>query len=376
MKNILLSSAAIALLAGAASAEVTWSGDAELGYNDEPGLYDGFYYDLGLTLGLSQELNNGWTASVTADIDFTSAEYQTTQGTGLSFLDATSTSDIVLTLSNDVFALTYGDVETVFTSFDLVNDFYEPVADEAEDFLADVSVLKAEADFGAYSVGVSTFLSSDFGPAAEDFGIQFFASAELGMVDLGFFYAEEDTTYADYMMDSDYEQLETILLSAKTSLGGAELTFNAGTLDGDAGYGLAVAYPVGPVTIGANVNYAEAYAEEMAYGVNVAYSDGPISIYAYYEDAYNEEEFGVAGSYDMGNGLVVTAGTIDGDDDTDNDFASYIVAEYDLGGGASFLASYADATSYDKSGDLDDIDTSLGGYELNYGATLALSFEF
>lgn len=59
MKNILLSSAAIALLAGAASAEVTWSGDAEIGYNDD---YEGgFYYDAGLYVNLSQELNNGWT---------------------------------------------------------------------------------------------------------------------------------------------------------------------------------------------------------------------------------------------------------------------------------------------------------------------------
>ena len=61
MKKILLSSAAIALLAGAASAEVTWSGDAEIGYNDD--WNDGAYYDAGLTVNLSQELNNGWTAS-------------------------------------------------------------------------------------------------------------------------------------------------------------------------------------------------------------------------------------------------------------------------------------------------------------------------
>ncbi|MBU2077123.1 MAG: hypothetical protein KKE27_03660 [Alphaproteobacteria bacterium] len=60
---------------------------------------------------------------------------------------------------------------------------------------------------------------------------------------------------------------------------------------------------------------------------------------------------------------------------SDNDYASYVVAEYDLGGGASFLASYADANNA-AAVTTDDIDTGLGGYELKSGATLALSFSF
>ena len=63
MKSILLSSAAVFAFAGAAAAEVTLSGEAELGYNTSPRAgfaedeYEGFYTDLSVELTLSQTLD-------------------------------------------------------------------------------------------------------------------------------------------------------------------------------------------------------------------------------------------------------------------------------------------------------------------------------
>ena len=73
MKSILLATASILAFAGAAAADVTFGGDAKLGFNidngDEPRDDDavdggeGFFWEANLGVTLSQELNNGLTAA-------------------------------------------------------------------------------------------------------------------------------------------------------------------------------------------------------------------------------------------------------------------------------------------------------------------------
>lgn len=399
MKNILLSSAAIALLAGAASAEVTWSGDAEIGYNDD--YEDGFYWDAGLYVNLSQELNNGWTASASLDIDLE----EDAQGSTYS-LGTVDSSDWVLSLSNDMFGLSFGDVDTALASFDYVTGLFD-VVDAIDDFqgidtLSDDSsdymswddyyaVVDAEsanagllvtASYNQFSAAYSSVtVGGDLGAQ------QLYLGADFDMVEVGFFYQEEDF--------DDVMATETYALTVAGTFAGVEVMGSYGTTDyfglGDIdAYGIEVAYPVGPVTLGA---YYTAYdisgggSIDPSYGISVDYADGPLTIAAYYEVGVifdgldvidGADEYAVEGQYDFGNGLVVTAGYIDGDDYNDNDYAAYVVAEYDLGGGATFLASYADHTNYEDGffGATDDIDTGLGGYELYSGATVSLSFEF
>ncbi len=378
MKNILLSSAAIALLAGAASAEVTWSGDAEIGYNDD--YHDGFYYDAGLYVNLSQELNNGWTASASLDIDLESTTDSTFS------MGTVDSSDWVVSLSNDMFSLSFGDVDTAYASFSGVsalydNDYFAPF-DEADDYSDDEDAtagVLVTAEYGQFEGALSFVMVDDAeGEGTNDGDLenaQLYLGGDFGVVTAGVFYDDELMGYEDASLTA---------LTLGTSFGGAEITFTVANIDVDGlldetGYGIDVSYPIGPVTLGAyyaTYNFDIAGIDDDAYGVSVDYADGPITIAAYYENIADEEEYAIEGAYDFGMGLVVTAGYIDGDDTDDNDFASYIVAEYDLGGGASFLASYADATNYDESGDLDDIDTGVGGYELMYGTTLALSFAF
>ena len=74
MKRILLASASIVAFAGAAAAEITFSGEAALGYNDTDALSEddedkGFYWDAELGITFSQELDNGLVAAATVTSD-------------------------------------------------------------------------------------------------------------------------------------------------------------------------------------------------------------------------------------------------------------------------------------------------------------------
>ena len=72
---ILLASVALTAFAGAAAAEVSFSGSATLGYNDDNGRlannatfgdHNGFYSDLNVDVALSATLDNGITVSASA----------------------------------------------------------------------------------------------------------------------------------------------------------------------------------------------------------------------------------------------------------------------------------------------------------------------
>jgi hypothetical protein len=399
MKNILLSSAAIALLAGAASAEVTWSGDAEIGYNDD--YQDGFYWDAGLYVNLSQELNNGWTASASLDIDLE----DNAQGSTYSLGDVDS-SDWVVTLSNDMFSLSFGDVDTAMASFDYVTGLFaatdalddaigiDSLSDDSSDYSSVDDVL---TDLFAFPAGESTsagvLVGAEYGQFSAaysavtvggDLGAQqLVLGADFDVVEVSFFYQDEDLE--DVLASEQYALTVAGSFAGFEIMGSYGTTDYGGLVDADA-YGIEVAYPVGAVTLGAYYTAYDVEGEDIdgAYGVSVDYADGPITVSAYYGSGLmydgtdiidDGKEYGIEGAYDFGMGLVVTAGYIDGDDNTDDDLATYIVAEYDLGGGATFLASYADANS-DAAKSTDDIDTGVNGYELYSGATMALSFEF
>ena len=396
MKKILLSSAAIVAFAGAASADISWTGSAELGYNDD--FEDGFYVDSDIDITASTELNNGWTAALTFGFELNDTnggnEYDDVTGALLSEGDEDGFSaddNLTVSVYNDIFTFTYGDIEYAAVSY------WKGVSDmEANDFSEydDESVLRVDVDYGMYKGGISATVDNETGDL---YGLNFGVQADFDMFYASFAYQEEDDdllaigTPGNTVQDTDVlanadqnggdlDGSEIYALAVGTMVGGADIRVayvSNETADIDS-IGIQVSYPVGPVTLtGYYVSESDdrSWGEDQTYGLTAAYEDGPITLLAHYEDFGGEEEYNVEGAYDFGMGLVVTAGYIDGDDDTDDDFASYIVAEYDLGGGASFLASYADANST-AAEETDDIDTGLGGYELYSGATLSLSFSF
>jgi hypothetical protein len=362
MKKILLSSAAIALLAGAASAEISWSGSGTLGYNDD--YEDGVYVDFDVDITATQELNNGWTATLTYGF-----ELEDGNG-GNSGNDFKGDDNITVTLSNDMFALTYGDTEFAPVSY------WKGVSEMATDSFSEQDgedVLKVTSSYGMVEGGVSGAVDG-----GDVYGIGLGLKATFGNFWGTVAYQEEtDAAFTD--AEGDYVMDEVYGVSVGTSFAGADFVLayskqtDSVTDVSEDSLGLEVAYPVGPVTLGAF--YVDESQAGDTYGVSALYSDGPLTAKVYYKEILSSEEYGLGATYDMGNGLTLTGGYIDGDSVSDNDFAGYVVAEYDLGGGASFLASYADANNA-AAAVTDDIDTVTGGYELLSGATLALSLSF
>ncbi len=356
MKRILLASTAIALFAGAAAAEITFSGSADLGYNDDAlGDNDGFYSDLDITVGLSQELDNGLTVAASIGVD----DFDGSTDNGLNY---------ELSLTSDTAGLFYGD-----TAFAAETHWASAGDMEADGFSeADGEVaLRGDVTFGSVSASVSYALADadDNNNAAlggddlEQLSVG--ASASFGNINVAMGYQE--ASVAGYnAANGDFNEGEVFGISGGTSFGGADITL-AYAEDSTAGTdstGIKVAYPIGPVT--ATAYYVAESAGGDNWGVNVAYENGPIAVALDYQDDQGTEKVGIEGSYDIGNGLMAYAGYLT-EDATDDRF--YVAAGYDLGSGAALLVSYAEDAS-DVDGD------EIGAGEYQRGTTVEVSFEF
>jgi outer membrane protein OmpU len=249
-------------------------------------------------------------------------------------------------------------------------------------------VLRGELTFGSVTAAVSTVIEDSVGLEADDDATQLSvaAVADLGTFTVGFAYQEESGTFSGTDDDGnvfvsvagggDLNADEVLGLFASTTLAGFDVTlaYAEETNSGESSVGLEVGYTMGDITLGAYYVSEDGSAVDESYGVSAGYTSGPIALAAYFNTDLGNDEYAVQGSYDLGNGLVMTAGVIDGDDAGDNDFANFIVADYDLGGGASVMASFAEGNNAAADAS-DDIDT-FGGYELKAGTTIELSFAF
>ena len=367
---ILLASASIVAFAGAAAAEVSFGGDAKLGYNDD--VEDGFYWDAGLTAKLSQDLDNGLTVAASLDIDLT----RNNAGS----LGPVTTSDWVVTVSSETASLAFGDVATAASTFAFANDMDGGINDHTEDYAGENdSGILAKASFGDFSIAASTIIEdsangSTLTGAGDNGATQIAVAGSFGGINVGLL-SVQDETLAGIAQD------DAMLVSLGGTFGGVDVTLNAGNVNDVDRMGLDLGYTVGDVVLGAYYMQDDAAGAEDMYGVKATYTAGAVTVKGYYTEnrgnVDGDNEYSVAVAYDMGNGLVINAGLIDGETagGTDDDQYNYIVADYNLGGGASFLVSYADAND-DATANSNDIDTTLGGYELKSGLTAQLKLAF
>ncbi len=358
MKNILLASTAIVAFAGAAAAEVSFSGSATLGFNDTVAAgggdnNEGFYIDGDLNISLSQELDNGIVAGIDFEIDF--ADDDSGAGNSIGNIDIDA-SDVVLSLVAGDTGLYFGDTGTAaIAHWSSVGSMDSDGFTEGLDFDAGVdAVLRGDFGFGGMSASVSYLISDDLTDMEQ---LSLGLSGDLGGVTVSFAYQDE-TALADG--SGDFSASEVFGLSATTTLSGAEVSFGYASNEtaGTDSIGVGVSYPVGPVTISAS------YVSEDAadnWDIGFAYADGPISIDVTTDES---DDWGIEGSYDLGNGVMIYAGLDDAGDDT------YLAATYDLGGGASVLFSYADDS------DADNGDDEIGAGDYQEGITLELGFSF
>ena len=375
MKKILLASVALTAFAGAAAAEVSFSGSATLGYNDHSdrtagafGDHDGFYSDLNLDVAFSATLDNGITVSAAADVD----EVDATDG---------EMSGVTLTIASDAASLVYGD-----TSF-AAESMWSAAGDmEADSFSAQdgEGVLKGTFALGGIDMAVSGVVQDADGDLATDdlAQLSFGAKAAVGAATVVVAFQEE-TTAADYAAgtagtaNADYTHAETMGVSVAFAAAGADIKvgFASETTTGGTDYdstGISVSYPMGDVTVAAyyvSEDDSTAVDAKDNAGISFKYAADGISLTASYADEQGTDVTKLEGSFDAGNGLTVYAGYIGKDSDTDD---TYIGASYDLGGGAALAVSFADDTNNDEASGDDDIGAQ--GYQV--GTTVAVTFAF
>jgi hypothetical protein len=383
MKRILLTSTALVAFAGAAAADISFSGTAEFSYNVDAAGTVTNTSDTEITAAASQALNNGYTASVSFTIDPEGAAGE-----------EIAAGDI--TVANDSSSVTYhigadgagaahlGDHKTMQSA--VTNVFGD--ADTAEVTanarvsgsltMAGATVGVSMNDAGDYQLGVSTdlggtTLSAGFdGATGGEYGIMLGGSASSVDYELAFGSNGADTSYG---------------LSASTTAGGADITLAFG----DLGYEIGASMPLGAATVGVkltdtnatagngweitaataldavDVSFKLAQAEgatDTTWEMTAGYSAGAVAVSATFDSASDSD---ITASYDMGNGLVAYAGVLNDNDGTVD--ATYAGVEYDLGGGAALTVSNATlGAGYTADTDF--------GQDYAAGTTVSVSFSF
>ena len=374
MKSILLASTAVIALAGAAAAEVSFGGSATLGFNsNSTSGNDGFYWDAGISVTLSQTLDNGLTASATFDLSAFSTSIANSMTATSSAISAVisvphthsvalignniAASGLVLSLVAENAGLYFGDTGMAAgkhwaSAGDMENDGFSATDGD--------TVLRGDMAVAGWDASVSYILDTGTGDLAQ---LSVGASGAFGSVNVAVAYQAEETVYTN--ASGDWNAANVFGLSVGTSFSGADVTFAyvSNVTAGDNSIGIKVAYPVGPVTLTGYFVSESAGADN--WGINAAYANGPIAVALDFQNDQGTELWSLQGSYDVGNGLVVYAGLDDNGDDY------YVGGAYDLGGGASLLVSYADDSDGDEGGD-DDI----GANDYQVGTTVEVSFAF
>lgn len=370
MYRILLASTALVSLAGVASAEITWSGQVELGYNDQETVEDGegVIATAEITPKLSVELDYGLTAEAEATILFLDQE-------GGGGVDTDDLSDdfeaesFILGLSGDAFAMAFGTVDFAPDSmWQSAGDMESDAFSEAD---GETGILFT-GSYGPLSFGLSSVLhTDDFALGGDGEGefdqLGVAVNGEFDMFDVSVAYQEEATYDFDPDENGDFEDAEVFALSVGTSFEGLDVRLGYArneTADTDS-TGIELGYDIQDVALGGYFVSESEGGDN--WGVSVGYESGPLVAEAYYEDEQGAYLTGVEGSYEVSESVVILAGVID-DEDPEDDGGAYVGAEFDLGNGASFLVSYAEADN--------ESEDELGAPEIRHGATALLTLEF
>lgn len=375
MKRILLASASIVAFAGAAAAEITFSGEAALGYNDTEALDGdedaagnltvgdddaGFYWDAELGITLSQELDNGLVAAATVTSDVVDNELE-----GDIFAEG-----FVLSLTSETAGLYFGDTDQA------ANLRWDGVSEMANDGFSETdgeTVLRG--DFMAYGLDVSvSALVDDSFDGDEEGGLEgtgdtldqysVGVAGTLGAFQMSAAYQEEERDYG--FGGDDFNPNQIFGISFGAAFAGADIDVAYAREedengDSESSTGIEAVYPIGPVTLGAF--YVSESDQDDGYGVAVDYVSGALTVTTAYEEVGGDDDWAIDAGYDFGMGLNFFAGVSDAGDDY------YVAGTYALAEGAQLLVSYGDDDS-------DDSEDEIGDPEFQEGTTVEVSFEF
>ena len=329
MKHILLTSTALVMTAGLAAAEVTTSGSAGVSSNSETG----FTYDAAVDLTLSAALDNGYTASASMSLEAADS------GAGAASMGNVS-------LSSDAVSLTFG-TDLHGAGFSAASDDYAIGAGDegvAEGFTATMGL-------GDATVYIS--VANAAGAQMDADSLELGATASLGGASVGV-----------AMSGDDY------VVQVGTAVQGMDVSVALASIAGAELWDASVSVPLAGASIGLATDEASVSVLSVGYTagateVGVEYdSDAGTSFTADWSagDLSADLEYTAAGdlaangAYGMG-ALSLGAGFNDASE-------TYVEATYNLGGGASFGAIYAEAADQNPA---EDNAT---------GTTVSLSFSF
>ena len=402
MTRTLLTTTAIVAFAGAAAADghigTAWGADGEFGYNEE--VEGGFYFDGGLAVDAMAEMDMGIQAGISLDVDLGFSPNEPGVNGGAFNDISINGSDFVIFVESDNAGLYIGDTKTASQiiwsgTTNMERDGFLEVGDVDDgaddgDFVD--GVMRGDVTYGNVEASVSYFFGDS--PADDDdldglTGMQIGATTTLGNFTVGAVYQEavsgglvnatdDDNNpdgiignEADFGADGNGSVDELYGIFMSTSYAGADIAFayaSNQTTD-ESSTGIEVSYPFGPVTAGVFYS-AESGDIDDNYGIYATYEANAISVTGYIHEG-NDEEIGLEGSYDAGNGLMIYAGYIQNDGNSDA-YEAYVATTYDLGSNSELIVAYGDSGD-EYTGDADEIGN---GFEVNEGTTVAISFEF
>lgn len=309
MKKILLTTTAMVAFAGAASAEVSLSGYAEMGIIGGSALETQFHHDFDVKFTLSGETDNGLTFGATIDLDEVSGGISNTANPSAVFI------------SGGFGTLTMGDTDGAFdwamqdvgigTSLTDDHTTHAGYSGNAGlDGSYDGQVLRYDNTFGDFGVALSVEMD-DSGAGGRAWGLGVKYNVALGGVDLGLGLGYQSGDVV----------VKTITTAATAGADGLDGTADdvaevatyatAGTADG---WGVSVdAKFAGGFR--AILNYTDASSGGVSAthtGIGLGYTKDALTVSANWGEydiaGVKTDGYGLAVNYDLGGGAVVMAG--------------------------------------------------------------------
>ncbi len=312
MKNVLLATSALVAMAGAASAEITLTGKANVEYNS----LSGMTYTTAVDLGATTELNNGVTAGMSWGADLAAVA---------PFI--TFDNYPVVWIESSIGKMTAGQANKVKPASNHFKAGYGTTNFGAGSYVAANAAVRADASFGGFDVSVSEILS---GGSDLRLGV----SGSMGSVDFGLGYAMAGGAFG---------------LNAGTTFGAFDV--KASYFSGDGSYGVELGYDMGN-----GIELSAAYAAA-SWKVGAGYKSGAITA----KLGYNSTgAVSLDGTYAINSDWKALAGYNSGTSDI------YVGTTYDLGAGASVYAAYVQGTSL----------TNVGPEKWDNGITVGASLTF
>ena len=321
MKKVLFASTALVAFAGAASADVALSGNAEMGiFNPDTDVQ--FFTDIDVTFTMSGETDGGLTFGAAIDIDETTLADGDGDATGVAGLDGIlgTADDDLSQLDNGVGSNgAFGDNSDDGGIAIFISGGFGTLTMGDTDGALDWALTEVAFNNGSIADDETAHAGYNGNSALDGSGDGQILRYDNTFGDFGVAISAEQTDEGN-----DDDIVLGLGVKYTLDLGGNALNLGLGyqDVDGDDALGVSVNGSFGAVTAG--ISYLTLDDTYDHVGVGVGYTSGAISVSANYgifdnDDGSEDDGFGLSVGYDLGGGAIVQFGYGTGTDETATD---------------------------------------------------------